>query len=571
MGSGSSAQRSKGKPPKQTQPGQGTIPEAQGITVAPAKGGVSQTQGGVSPGQGTVSPATGTVSPAKVSVAPAKGIVAPATGSVTPAKGNHLNAPLVVQDLPPGSSGRASVLCAVPDCNNEVSGTSEYCSLECIDKMNELRARPPPIDPKLDVVFCQDPRAAYGDLVSVIGFYYPDKEEECDKICGAGFLGNFWQTPQPLKLSAQSLRNMSLTEHKFRNAEAAFQALKFWGDAREFENLTGDGAFVLKRHKAGFEDRTYGGKGDNWKGMMAVLEAKFAPKSAMAEALEKTGDAFLLEHNNVKGRDNVWSDNSDGEGANWLGMQLMLIRDRLTGRSQWTEWLTSIADLNTGMAHDHPKADKWQGCVRGARNALVRKIEELRPPATCSRPGCNKPTWNGQQNEYCSKACRPPQCSKAGCDKPTWNGRPGEYCSHVCRQADSYWGGGGLYSSPYSNIGGGAGSYRQQAPSYAGVGSYNAGGSSSYNHAAASANRAGVPSICKSPTCSKATWNGKPNEYCKSCRQSGGVGSSGAGVLAGGMIVGVGSATGTPVSSNGTNQKTVGAAAPPKAKKRSWF
>lgn len=179
----------------------------------------------------------------------------------------------------------------------------------------------------------------------------------------------------------------------------------------------------------------------------------------------------------------------------------------------------------------------------------MRKIEELRPEPTCSRPGCNKPTWNRQPNEYCSKACRPPQCSKLGCDKPTWNGRPGEYCSHACRQADSYFGG-GLYS--------GFGSNRQQAPSYLGNGSYG-----SYNHAGGSfQGGAGAPNVCRrSPYCTKPTWNGNPNEYCKSCQRSyGGVGSSGAGVMAGNMIVngGAGGASVAP--------KLGGAAVSPKPK-----
>jgi len=556
MGCGASAQPGKpgqppkpGKPPKQTQPGQSTIPAAQ-VTVAP-KGSGSQVQSSASP-RGPVTPGTGGVSQVQGGKAtPAKGGVIQVQGTVvSPAAAAHLNTPLVVQDVTPGSAGpgRASAVCALPDCNKEVSGTSEYCSLECIDKINALRRKPPPIDPKLDVVVCRDPRAAFADHVSVIAFYYPDKEEECDQICGAGFLGNFWETPQPLKLSARSPRNMTLKEHQFRNAEAAFQALKFWDDAKAFEKLTGDEAFVLKRQKAGFEDRTYGGNGDNWNGMMTVIEAKFMPQSAMAEALKKTGDAFLLEHNSVRGRDSVWSDNSDGEGANWLGMQLMIVRDRLTGHSQWTEWLRSIANLATGMAYDNAKADKWQDTVRGARNALVRKIEELRPPATCSRIGCNKPTWNGQPNEYCSKACRPPQCSKAGCEKPTWNGRPNEYCSHACRQADSYFGG-GLYSSPY-----GIGSYRQPAPSYAGIGSYG-----SNNHAAGSYQGAGVSS-------SRPTY-GRPNDHSK---PSGGVGSSGAGVMAsaGNTIVNSG------VGGAAVSSKPGGAAASPKPqakKKAGWL
>lgn len=64
--------------------------------------------------------------------------------------------------------------------------------------------------------------------------------------------------------------------------------------------------------------------------------------------------------------------------------------------------------------------------------------------AVCSTPGCGKPTWNGQPNEYCGRACKAaaatgapataaPVCLKPGCGKPTWNGLPNEYCGKACR------------------------------------------------------------------------------------------------------------------------------------------
>lgn len=68
------------------------------------------------------------------------------------------------------------------------------------------------------------------------------------------------------------------------------------------------------------------------------------------------------------------------------------------------------------------------------------------PPAassseTCKRPGCSKPTWNGEPG-YCSKGCKftaekPPDgaalCVTPGCGKPTWDGKPGGYCSRTCK------------------------------------------------------------------------------------------------------------------------------------------
>lgn len=67
--------------------------------------------------------------------------------------------------------------------------------------------------------------------------------------------------------------------------------------------------------------------------------------------------------------------------------------------------------------------------------------------AVCARSGCGKPTWNGQQGEYCSFSCRlfnlalpkygAPSCARSGCGKPTWNLQPGEYCSKTCRDLEN--------------------------------------------------------------------------------------------------------------------------------------
>ena len=87
-----------------------------------------------------------------------------------------------------------------------------------------------------------------------------------DKACGASFLGNFY--PCPLKLQAPS--RPGVTGH-FKNAEAAFQALKFWGQAERFQSKTGNGAFRLKQELKGQEDWSYGGYGSNWDGMWLQL------------------------------------------------------------------------------------------------------------------------------------------------------------------------------------------------------------------------------------------------------------------------------------------------------------
>ena len=44
----------------------------------------------------------------------------------------------------------------------------------------------------------------------------------------------------------------------------------------------------------------------------------------------------------VCGGDNTWSDDGTGDGMNWFGLQIMLVRDELRGKSgdgSWTEYI----------------------------------------------------------------------------------------------------------------------------------------------------------------------------------------------------------------------------------------
>lgn len=212
---------------------------------------------------------------------------------------------------------------------------------------------------------------------AIIAFYYPGMATPWDEYCGAGFLGNFY--PSELEFSPPC------GKHKitFSNAEAAFQACKFWDVAQEFAALSGQEAFNLKRSSAlrGHEDWTYGGFGDgkrgsgaNWRAMHAVLSAKFRRGSPQAMALVGTKGAFLLEHNAVVGRDAIWSDNGDGTGANWLGALLMIIRDDLSNdghmEASWTALIAESLDLDTGAT----LGPAWHQSVRVAREATVSAL-----------------------------------------------------------------------------------------------------------------------------------------------------------------------------------------------------
>ena len=65
----------------------------------------------------------------------------------------------------------------------------------------------------------------------------------------------------------------------------------------------------------------------------------------MALILLSTGNKYLVEHNPIKGRDNFWSDDHDGNRQNKLGILLMKIRGELFGISivpkptDYLEWL----------------------------------------------------------------------------------------------------------------------------------------------------------------------------------------------------------------------------------------
>ena len=60
---------------------------------------------------------------------------------------------------------------------------------------------------------------------------------------------------------------------------------------------------------------------------------------------------FIWEHIGRPGRDNTWSDDCTGDGMNWFGLQLMLVRDELRGKSgdgSWTEYIRRQTRLDNG-------------------------------------------------------------------------------------------------------------------------------------------------------------------------------------------------------------------------------
>ncbi|CAE8626137.1 unnamed protein product [Polarella glacialis] len=223
-----------------------------------------------------------------------------------------------------------------------------------------------------------DPRSAAQEWVEfgLIAFYYPDHEEACDTLCSSSFLGNFFPlVPDRLELPIPQKGNRSFS---FQNAEAAFQSLKFWRQLDKFEQFelaNGTRAFELKCQWRGQEDWSYAGYQGNWQAMLAVLRSKFTQIPRMEKALRQTLDAFLLEHNSRSGSDTVWSDNGDGKGWNWLGIQLMLVRDEINGcadaATSWTSWLRRQVDVEKGSC----PTEEWQQLVSLAAKAIRGRID----------------------------------------------------------------------------------------------------------------------------------------------------------------------------------------------------
>jgi hypothetical protein len=160
----------------------------------------------------------------------------------------------------------------------------------------------------------------------------------------------------------------------FSTSEAAYQAMKWWfvdDVRRRFEAAAdGDAAFVLKlqleaqgggiaapawRRKAPLvlasadalravaaDEAVAAAELTGWRAMELVLRAKFA-QPALRQQLLESGDAFLLEHNPVRGRDLVWSDNAVGDGENQLGLMLMQLRE-LWQPGTFPTWAAAGAD-----------------------------------------------------------------------------------------------------------------------------------------------------------------------------------------------------------------------------------
>jgi len=211
---------------------------------------------------------------------------------------------------------------------------------------------------------------------NLLAFYYPGSSEPCDVRCGAEFLGNFFGEGC-IELDKDGKRC------HFRTAEAAYQALKFWHRAEDFEDLSGQEAWQKSR-ALHWDGVTLASPTERIQGMLHILRQKFHRLSPLAERLKETKGCFLLEHNSSVGRDDFWSDNCDGKGKNLLGALLMLRRSELLAedgeQDPWWEW-ASVRVNETGKTFP-----EWGSVVLKARNCIIEALRAAPagPPALAS-------------------------------------------------------------------------------------------------------------------------------------------------------------------------------------------
>ena len=146
----------------------------------------------------------------------------------------------------------------------------------------------------------------------VIGFN--NSNSIINNFCNASCLSNFINCPNGIIIY--------VPEHgaiKFKNAEAAFQAVKYHEEAKLFIKLSGFEVIRLENKLKNIYPERYGSP----ELMFEILIAKFRQNPNLGKILCESGDAFLIEHSY---RDNRWSNNGDGTGSNILGLLLMKVR-----------------------------------------------------------------------------------------------------------------------------------------------------------------------------------------------------------------------------------------------------
>lgn len=192
--------------------------------------------------------------------------------------------------------------------------------------------------------------------------------------CGAYFLSNLFCI-NPVFGNLEVVHRKNGTKCTFRNAVAAYLAMRFWPERHSFKCL--DGLEAIERSKSCQKsmggDILESGYPDPWQAQLAVLRGKFRVEY-MAKALLNTQDAFLL---NVSSNSLLpWFEAHNPRMPNVLGLQLMCVRDELlqqggvtSTRNQWKDVVNKIQNGD----------NKWQADVDAANRAWMMHCSKSGP------------------------------------------------------------------------------------------------------------------------------------------------------------------------------------------------
>eukprot|EP00434_Breviolum_minutum_P022250 symbB.v1.2.019636.t1/scaffold1616.1/size109294/12 len=202
-------------------------------------------------------------------------------------------------------------------------------------------------DPTVGATFL-DPRNRQQQL-GIIAFSRLDPDASAmSRLCRAQVLSNAFDLGRGgMALVAPCSRSSS----KFRNAEAAYQATSNWP--------------LSVQRFGSYRDQTRGGFANSWRAMLAALEAKFAPNTAVAAALVKSGDAFLLDTSEALELD------TEEMPPDWIGLLLMIVRDKLTKNPSWSLYIQGFCDLQSGKPVDSMKAAPWKAWQEAVQDAIA--------------------------------------------------------------------------------------------------------------------------------------------------------------------------------------------------------
>jgi len=227
---------------------------------------------------------------------------------------------------------------------------------------------------------------------------------------GEDLFGNFWEYPF---IISYKCGNVTL---QGTNVETIFQGAKYALNpqyASQFNNATAEHAFTLSRQ---FRQQNIPIL-PNWDTvkfniMRDLLRIKFNYQEYKTVLLG-TGNKCLVEHNPVKGRDTIWSDDNDGTGQNNLGKILMEIRQEFGGcgivgvPQEYRQWLLTHSQSGN-------KSMMCTSCNQSPPNPGRKWCE------SCFRNGGTSHSLNQQMCTSCNRS--PPNPGRKWCESCFRNG-----------------------------------------------------------------------------------------------------------------------------------------------------